>query len=314
MFGTTDDRTSSATLSPEPLSARSARRFVCEKLATLNRPEFADTAALAVTELATNVILHARTDFVVAVTEVTDRAVRVSVTDGSTALPVIQSASPASALGRGLRLVGQMTDAWGVERLDVSDAGGPGKTVWFELGGAAGANAVADANATYDPTVPDLLTGTPVPPAALVDVQLLNLPLQFFARETLRHRELTREMSLIAFGDDAEAEHVPARLTRLAAELESYRGVGAASDEVRDAALARGETAIDLVYRLPPAVGPACRRLNELLDEAEAYCRAENLLTLAATAGGVALRRWYLGEIADQIDGTEPRPWGGPLE
>jgi hypothetical protein len=207
-----------------------------------------------------------------------------------------------------------MTDAWGVDRLGVDDDGGPGKTVWFELGAPRAPGRTGIAMAEYDPKVPDLLTVSPVPLDALREVQLRNMPLRLFARETARHRELMRELALIAFSDEAATHHVPVTLTELAAELEQYSGVGAATDEVRDAAIARGEAAIDLVYRLPPAVGPACRRLDELLDAAEAYCRSENLLTLAAPPLGAALRRWYLNEIADQIDGAAPTPWTGPLE
>jgi hypothetical protein len=136
-----------------------------------------------------------------------------------------------------------------------------------------------------------------------------------FARETARHRELMREMALIALAhDDQSGDHVPTELAELAGELERYRGVGAATDAARDTAIERGEASLDLVYRLPPAVGPACVRLNALLDAAEEYCVAENLLTLAGTDEGVAMRRWYLGEISRQIAGFPPTAWAGPLE
>ena len=314
MAARTDDRTSSAGFSADPIAVRDARAFVVQRLTDLGRDELLDVAGLAVSELATNVILHARTDFTVRVAVLPDDRVRVSVVDGSSAVPVVQPASPGSALGRGLRLVAQLTDEWGIDRIGNDDADGPGKAVWFELGAEESASSEAMSATDYDPTVSDLLSGPAVPAEALVDVALLNMPLQLFARETVRHRELMREMALIAFGDEGEQHHVPAALTRLAIELEEYRGVGAATDAVRDAAIARGETTMDLLYRLPPAVGPACRRLNELLDAAEEYCRSENLLTLAASDMGLHLRRWYLGEIASQIDGVTPQRWRGPLD
>jgi hypothetical protein len=286
---------------------------VCRQLESLGWPKFVDTAGVAVSELATNVVLHARTDFRVHVTQLDIERVRVSVTDTSTAAPVVQTAQPGSALGRGLRLVADTTDAWGVDRLGVDDEGGPGKSVWFELGALAMDGQALATAADYDPTVPDLLTVSPVPTDALRDVQLINMPLQLFARETARHRELMREMALIAFDEDAATHHVPTSLMDLAAELEEYRGVGAATDAVRDVAIARGDATIDLSYRVPPAVGPACRRLSELLDAAEEYCRSENLLTLGASPEGAALRRWYLDQIADQIEGIPATPWSGPL-
>ena len=169
------------------MSVRAARTFVCARLLALGWPTFVDAAGLAVTELATNVVLHARTDFRVQVSRLDAKRVRVSVTDASTAAPVVQTPEPGSALGRGLRLVAQMTDAWGVGRLGVDDEGGPGKTVWFELGSAGRPGGRATASADYDPTVPDLLNVSPVPPAALREVKLLNMPLRLFARETSRH-------------------------------------------------------------------------------------------------------------------------------
>jgi hypothetical protein len=293
---------------------RSARGFVRDELARLGQSELTDTAGLAVTELTTNVILHARTEFTVSVVELPEDGIRISVTDGSTALPTLQPPSPGIALGRGLRLVAQMADAWGVDRLAADEHGGPGKTVWFELGADDPVTTEGSTAAVYDPSVADLPTASAVPEDSLVDVELLNMPLQLFARETVRHRELMREMALIAFGEETAPHHVPASLVALAAELESYRGVGAATDAVRDEAIERGDLTIDLLYRLPSAVGPACRRLNELLDAAEEYCRSENLLTLAAAPGGIALRTWYLTQIADQIDGMSPAPWSGALE
>lgn len=312
MAAKADDRTASATFPPEPLSVRGARGFVSDRLTVIRRADLVEVAELAVSELATNVVLHARTDFGVEVTPLGDDRVRVSVTDGSPSVPVVQPATAGAALGRGLRLVEELSDAWGVERIDNEDPTGPGKVVWFEVGAAQSSGGVL-ADRDYEPTVTELLTVPPVPTEALVDVQLLNTPLQLFARETVRHRELMREMALIAFSDEPATHHVPQKLTDLASELESYRGVGAATDALRDAAIARGDAAIDLVYRLPPAVGPACVRLNELLDEAEQYCRSENLLTLAATPAGLELRRWYLNEIGNQINGLAPTPWTGPL-
>jgi hypothetical protein len=295
------------------MAVRAARAFVTDKMKALGRDASVTAAQLAVSELATNVILHTRTGFTVRVAVLPDERVRVSVIDGSPVVPVVPPASPNSALGRGLRLVAEMSDEWGVDRIGNDDADGPGKAVWFELGPEE-ATSRAGTTTDYSPTVSDLFVGPSVPTEALVDVHLLNMPLRLFARETVRHRELMREMALIAFGDEADQDHVPSRLTALAMELEQYRGVGAATDEMRDAAIERGDATMDLVYRLPPAVGPACRRLNELLDAAEEYCRAENLLTLAATDTGLSLRRWYLIEVANQIDGLAPQRWSGPLE
>jgi anti-sigma regulatory factor (Ser/Thr protein kinase) len=295
------------------LSVRHARSFVANSLTELGRADVAEMAALAASELATNVVLHARSEFIVRVTAVPDGPVRVSVYDTSPVLPVAQPTSVQSAVGRGLRLVAAVTDNWGVERLDHTAESGAGKEVWFEIGGQGRQPPPSPMDGDYDPTATDLLTGAPVPPDVLIEVQLLNTPLRLFARETSRHRELMREMALIAFIDSGNVA-VPRALTALAAELEDYRGVGAATDAARDAAFAAGELTMDLVYQLPPAVGPACSRLNEMLDEADEFCHAQNLLTLAASADGLAVRRWYLDQIATQVSGAQPVPWDGPLD
>ena len=269
-------------------------------------------ASLAASELATNVVLHARSDFLLQVTGLPDGAVRISCYDTSPVLPSPQNDASGSAVGRGLRLVAEITDNWGVERVEEVADLGTGKEVWFELGAARQKPVPSALRVDYDPTAADLLSTPPIPHDLLVEVQLKNTPLRLLAREMERHRELMREMALVALaGAD---ERVPTALIALADELAGYRGVGAATDAQRDAAIARGEVSMDLVYQLPPAVGPACSRLNELLDEADEFCRRESMLTLASPPLGLAVRRWYLGEVASQIGGAAALPWSGPFE
>ncbi len=60
---------------------------------------------------------------------------------------------------------------------------------------------------------------------------------------------------------------------------------------------------------MPPEVAAAARRLGDLLDEADEFCRSGHLLTVATQPESVAFRRWYLGEFQRQIDGHPPGPW-----
>ena len=105
-----------------------------QSLRDADATEACDDAEMLVSELATNALLHANTQFEVMVLRTGD-TVRVTVTDGSTALPRRRSFGSESTTGRGLRLVASMSSAWGVEE----QAGG--KAVWFELP-AAGVTAV----------------------------------------------------------------------------------------------------------------------------------------------------------------------------
>ncbi|MDX6284853.1 MAG: hypothetical protein QOG53_338 [Frankiales bacterium] len=301
------------TLPPEPRSVGKTRAFICDELERLGLDDLAELAALAASELATNAVLHARSEFTVRVTPLPGGTVRISVYDASKVLPVLQTNPPNATVGRGLFLVTQVTDAFGAAHTDSSTIHGPGKEVWFEIGAARHLMERTEHLLTYDPTAVELHATAQLPSDVLVDVQLLNTPLRPLARELARQRELMREMALVAMAGRGR-HRVPVALTALAAELENYRGVGAAMDAARDAAIERGDRTMDLFYRLPPAIGPACNHLDQLLDEADAYCRAENLLTLAAPSEGLAVRRWYLGQIVTQINGAAPAAWTGSLD
>lgn len=101
---------------------RAARRFV-----TAETPEHRrDDVGLAVSELAANAVMHARTPFDVVVRR-TRSVVHVDVTDGSPALPQVRRPPPGSVTGRGLSIVDMVVDRWGVTSTPL------GKCVWFEV-------------------------------------------------------------------------------------------------------------------------------------------------------------------------------------
>lgn len=143
----------------------------------------------------------------------------------------------------------------------------------------------------------------------LVDVLVVGFPLALHRRSTEHHEELLREFQLLAIDPDA-AKDVPRRLVELVAELTTaYAGVTDAVNAERDAAADRGEDSVDLHYRVPAGVVGACERLDRMLDEADAFCREDRLLTLAAAPEVTAFRRWYLGEFVAQVAGAAPTPW-----
>jgi anti-sigma regulatory factor (Ser/Thr protein kinase) len=86
-----------------------------------------DSVELAVSELATNVVRHAHTDFDLEV-RVVDRNVRVEVADESHARPEIQEHSTSDSHGRGLQIVRGLSDSFGIDWRP-----GDGKTIWFEI-------------------------------------------------------------------------------------------------------------------------------------------------------------------------------------
>ena len=152
----------------------------------------------------------------------------------------------------------------------------------------------------------------------LVTVRLPRIPLPVQMRSSQHFDELMREFTLISLdinrGSDSEssARPVPVRLLDLVEELTTdFSGFVANVTEERDQAIARGDAEIDLTYRIPPAAAAACRRLCDLLEEVDEYCRSgQHLITLETPPESVAFRRWYLGEFIEQVEkGHEPQLW-----
>jgi anti-sigma regulatory factor (Ser/Thr protein kinase) len=115
------------TLPPELSSVREARRFLREVLRERGVPAAAtDVVVLLGSELASNAVVHARTECRVRCT-VDDQRVRVEVHDGDPRRPSPQLPEPGATSGRGVALVERLSDAWGV------DASPNGKCVWFEV-------------------------------------------------------------------------------------------------------------------------------------------------------------------------------------
>jgi anti-sigma regulatory factor (Ser/Thr protein kinase) len=112
-------------LPPEAASVGAARRFAAQaKWSGAERQQ--DRLAVLVSEITTNAVLHARTEFSITVSSAGNR-IRVSVEDASAKLPIEKQYGPAEPTGRGLKLVSSLASDWGVE---VKPSG---KVVWFEL-------------------------------------------------------------------------------------------------------------------------------------------------------------------------------------
>ncbi|MGH9103932.1 MAG: hypothetical protein ACRDYD_13270 [Acidimicrobiales bacterium] len=144
----------------------------------------------------------------------------------------------------------------------------------------------------------------------LVDVRLVGIPLALQRRAAEHGDELMREFRLILELHKVPDESAPARLLAVASELQSDYGPFTEEQEAElAAAFEAGALILDLAYRVPPSVADAARHLGSLLDEADAFCRQERLLTLETPAELVAYRRWFLDEFIRQIAGEPPRAW-----
>jgi anti-sigma regulatory factor (Ser/Thr protein kinase) len=110
-----------------PPSVRAARAFVADALAGAERDGQVDgeLVQLLTSELATNAVLHARSQFRVRV--ISDpSSVRVEVVNSEPEL-LLAMREPSEHGGRGLQLVKQLSADWGAE------SSRDDKVVWFEV-------------------------------------------------------------------------------------------------------------------------------------------------------------------------------------
>ena len=124
-------------------SVPAARHFVESIVTAWGHPELGWSAALVVSELATNAALHARTPFTVSVDTGEGGTVRVEVSDGSRRLPQQRTYGAEATTGRGLRLVEDIAASGGVIDCD------GGKTVWVVLDALSSVTVTEDVDDAY---------------------------------------------------------------------------------------------------------------------------------------------------------------------
>jgi hypothetical protein len=120
----------------DPGEVASARWFVAGVLKGWGCDS--DDVTLAVGELASNAVLHARTHFTV-ILSLSGEQLTVAVVDHNPRLPVAVAPPPGAVSGRGLMLVEAVSNAWGVSPVSTG-----GKLVWAEF-------RVAETSAAIDP-------------------------------------------------------------------------------------------------------------------------------------------------------------------
>lgn len=273
-------------LPPEPSSASRARRMVAEFLVEQGQDALAEVATLLVSEVVTNAVVHAVTDI-----EVSCRSdamgVRVETRDRSPVLPSLRHYDDSSMTGRGLGLVEQLADAWGV------DARGDGKVVWFGLAGQGGTEIRPEPE------------GMPHPASVAAPsfpVRFEGLPVELVATSVQYGDALLREAVLVALG-----EHDRGGPDRQSSRID-LGPLLAAVDRARTGQLASE----DVVVRFPVGAGAAALERLALADEAERMAREGALLTIPAPPEVALCRRWYLSQIGLQESGSPPIRWALP--
>ena len=107
---------------------RFARRFVAETLQRWGLVDLVDDAVLVVSELATNAVMHARSDFTVGLSR-RGGGVHLAVADSNIDTPQTRHLDRMAPGGRGLRVVDQIATRTGHDLVD------GGKVVWADLAG-----------------------------------------------------------------------------------------------------------------------------------------------------------------------------------
>ncbi len=294
-------------LEPHPSSAGQARRWVREQLRLLGRDDLVDSAVLATSEVVTNAILHARTQITVRVVggSGSSGAERICVSDLSgEALRAIRERGEVWSSGRGLRILSAVTRQWGV------DAEHPGKCVWFEPVPQADTPADADPDLSgwegFDLTgladLSDTEKDSSQAPGSVV-VVLRDAPVQLLWRARRRYCDIKREMILLLSDEELEA---PRRLVELAHQMDPLPA-GFIGDLDESGSAPSGEQTVNAYLDVETVQQLAAAA--DLFDEVDAYCRAEQLLTLAASQTEATARRWVLSEIGSQVSGQAPRSW-----
>lgn len=145
-------------------------------------------------------------------------------------------------------------------------------------------------------------------------VRLVGIPVRVLVRSRRQHDELMHEFSLLAV-QESQGDDVPKRMLELIDMLgRRYAGASDQSNAQIDAAIERGDATVDVTYEVAAHVVEAADRLASLMDEADEFCKREQMLTLQRAQVEKDFADWYLEEFRRQISGEPPQPWTGPLE
>ena len=140
-------------------------------------------------------------------------------------------------------------------------------------------------------------------------VVLVDFPLRVAYRAYQYKEALLREFAIIALGGGEHVD-VPKRLVEIATMLDAkYTGINPEADARVDDAVARGDTHVELELTIPLSMRDDTLEVAPLLNEADAYCRNGDLLTLAPSDEVRAFWVWFLSEFIRQADGLPPQPW-----
>jgi PAS domain S-box-containing protein len=277
-------------LDPVPRSARYARALVRRLLVDGQRSGWLDSAELAVSEVVTNALQHAHTQIELRAV-LTASTLRVEVRDSSPVMPVARDWGAEAPTGRGMSLVAAVTTSHGVIPLQPH-----GKTVWFTLGDEVTApqpDATALLDAYDDEPTSHRVVLAAFPPA-----------LWLAARE--HHDAVLRDLALHVVTHPSESVS-----TEQQAQADLARLTVSASLDAALADLPTVPESLDLAVVVPGDRRECFPVLKHVLDEAERFAAAGELLVRPALPEVVAVRDWVCEQVLGQTEGATSSPWAG---
>ncbi|MGI8900863.1 MAG: PAS domain S-box protein [Nocardioides sp.] len=301
-------------LDPLPASVREARGLTRDLLQDADREDLVDNALLLVTEVVTNALLHAGTSIDLSAVLGED-GLRVVVADGSPHLPVRRRYGPSAGTGRGLMILDQLVDDWGVEQRDF------GKAVCFRLfhGARTGAGREvelrrpAGLDVDHDPT-------------AAVTVRLLQMPLLLHSAWREHAEALLRECLLASLDGDGDGDddgdddgdgdgepiQVHAEATDAIAILEEQvpaAEVDLDPERIMSEAVEPHVSAAEVQIFVPLGSVASFATLDRAIGIALEMGADDHALTPPSQPEIQAFRQWVCREVLGQARGAEATPW-----
>jgi anti-sigma regulatory factor (Ser/Thr protein kinase) len=277
-----------------------ARRLVERQLDDWGQSDLSDDARLVVSELLTNAALHAKPPIKLKLARLT-AGVRLEVSDGSPELPLKVHAGTDVMTGRGWSLVEALCDSWGVQPAE------HGKVVWATLlppnADSSDIPAAFDSH-TVDADLMNLGQSSRFDEEAQrYEVTLGDVPTELLIAAKGHIDSLIREFALLASGAaGGGTSAVPRELMLL---IERVVGnFSEARQSIKKQALRaseRGEPRTQLTLLLPLSAAEAGLAYLSALDEVDAYCRNEQMLTLETPPAHRLFRSWYVEELVEGL-------------
>lgn len=269
-------------------SSREARRFAGDWLQRMDLELFAERVVLAVSELATNAVLHAVAPFTIRLQAI-GGGVRLEAIDSAAdrtpvAVPRTGSAVDLieiSETGRGLLIVGAVANRWGVTLDSLV------KTVWCEF------DAAGDPAPPSEPIIED---HRPVPTHAegINHLRFIGLPVRSAIASGLNVEDAIRQLQL---SPRSATEAVTQETTNLIALVERTVAVRLAGRHAAMQAAGQNRTHFDFDLDASD---------DELLATGELSIELERRRSAAPSAEVIAFRAWLSQETLRQRRGEPP--------